>query len=124
MNENNNVIVREFTLENSIIIVSSCIVGSFILGYLLNLIPSQNLAFMDATSNIINLCGIVLMMLRFKECWWVWLANNIIDLLIWTIIVINKGEGAIMMLLVSIGYLLLNIYGIIRWQIEAKAYKN
>lgn len=29
-----------------------------------------------------------------------------------------------MMLLVSIGYLLINIYGVIRWNIEAKLNKN
>ncbi len=120
MDKNNSVIIRQFTLKNSIIIVSTCIIGSFLLGYLLNLIPNQNLAFLDAASNSINICGIILMMLRFKECWWVWLANNIIDLVIWIIVVFNKGEGSTMMLLVSIGYLLLNIYGVIKWKVEDK----
>lgn len=120
LNAENNVKVREFTLKNSIIITLSCIIGSLLLGYLLTLIPSQRLAFMDATSNCINLCGVVLMILRFKESWWLWLLNNIIDLSIWLITFINKGEGSFMMLLVSIGYLLINIYGIIKWHIEAK----
>lgn len=121
---NNDVIVREFTLKNSVIITTSCIAGSLLLGFLLNLIPSENLAFMDATSNCINLCGIILMMLRFKEAWWLWLANNIADFTIWIIIVIGGGEGSIMMLLVSIGYLLINIYGIIEWQKKAKKRKK
>lgn len=120
LNEDKNVKVREFTLKNSIIITLSCIVGSLLLGYLLTLIPSQRLAFMDASSNCINLCGVILMILRFKESWWLWLINNIIDLRIWIISSINKGEGSAMMLLVSIGYLLINIYGIIKWNIEAK----
>lgn len=120
LNKDKNVKVREFTLKNSIIITLTCIIGSLLLGYILTLIPGQRLAFMDAASNCINLCGVVLMILRFKESWWVWLVNNIIDLIIWIITVVNKGEGSIMMLLVSIGYLLINIYGIIRWNIEAK----
>lgn len=120
LDEGKNVKVREFTLKNSIIITLSCIVGSLLLGYLLTLIPSQRLAFMDASSNCINLCGVVLMILRFKESWWLWLINNVIDLSIWIITFINKGEGSTMMLLVSIGYLLINIYGIIKWNIEAK----
>ncbi len=124
LNDDNNVIVREFTLRNALIIVSSCIIGSLILGYLLTLIPGQRLAFLDSTSNIINLCGVVLMILRFKESWWLWLINNAIDLTIWIISVINHGEGAIMMLLVSIGYLLINVYGIIKWNIEAKKDAN
>ena len=120
LDDDNKVNVREFTLKNSIIITLSCIVGSIVLGYLLTLIPTQRLAFMDATSNCINLCGVILMILRFKESWWLWLINNIIDLIIWIITVINGGSGSVMMLLVSIGYLLINIYGVIKWNIEAK----
>lgn len=123
LNADNNVKVREFTFKNSIIITVSCIVGSFIVSYLLSLIPGQRLALMDAASNTINLCGVILMILRFKESWWIWLVNNIIDLVIWIITAINHGEGAIMMLLVAIGYLLINIYGIIKWTIEAKKNK-
>lgn len=124
LDDENNVKVREFTLKNSIIITLSCIVGSLLLGYLLTLIPSQRLAFMDASSNCINLCGVVLMILRFKESWWLWLINNVIDLSIWILTFINKGEGSTMMLLVSIGYLLINIYGIIKWNIEAQKGAN
>ena len=94
------------------------------MGYLLTLIPSQRLAFMDASSNCINLCGVILMILRFKEAWWIWLINNIIDLIIWIITTVSGGNGAIMMLLVSIGYLLINIYGVIKWSIEAKKTKK
>lgn len=120
LNEEKNVKVREFTLKNSIIIIFSCVVGSLFLGYLLTLIPSQRLAFMDASSNCINLCGVILMILRFKESWWLWLINNVIDLCIWIITFMNKGTGSNMMLLVSIGYLLINLYGIVKWNIEAK----
>ena len=124
LNNDNDVNVREFTLKNSIIITLSCIIGSFILGYLLSQIPEQRLAFMDASANCINLCGVILMILRFKEAWWIWLANNIIDLFIWIITCTEQGKGAIMMLLVAIGYLLINIYGIIKWNIEAKKGNN
>ena len=123
LNNDKNVKVREFTLKNSIIITLSCILSSLLLGYLLTLIPTQRLAFMDAASNCINLCGVILMILRFKEAWWIWLINNMIDVMIWIITMINGGNGAVMMLLVSIGYLIINIYGVIRWNIEAKKKK-
>lgn len=110
LDEDENVVVREFTFKNSIIIILSCILGSFLLGYLLTLINGQRLAFMDSSSNCINLCGVTLMILRFKESWWLWLVNNIIDLAIWIITFVNRGEGSFMMLLVSVGYLLINVY--------------
>ena len=120
LNEENNVKVRKFTLKNSLLIIASCLIGSLILGYILTLIPGQRLAFMDATSNCINLCGVILMILRFKESWWLWLFNNAVDLGIWFITFVNKGENSTMMLLVSIGYLLINIYGIIKWNLESE----
>ncbi len=120
LNEEKNVKVRGFTLKNAIIIIISCLVGSLLLGYLLSLIPGQRLIFLDATSNCINLCGVILMILRFKESWWLWLLNNVIDLSIWIITFLNKGEGSTMMLLVSIGYLLINIYGILKWNREVE----
>lgn len=118
--DDNRIEIREFTFRTSIIITLSCIVGSFLLGYLLSQIPNQQLAFMDAVSNCINLCGVILMMLRFKEAWWLWLVNNIIDFIIWIIIAHGHGEGSMMMLLTSVGYLLINIYGVMEWSIEAK----
>ena len=78
---------------------------------------------MDAASNCINLCGVVLMILRFKEAWWLWFINNIIDLSIWIITTLNNGTGSVMMLLVSIGYLLINIYGMIKWHINVRKSK-
>ena len=96
LNDDKNVKIREFILKNSCLITLSCIIGSIILGYLLTLIPTQRLAFMDATSNCINLCGVILIILRFKESWWLWLINNIIDLIIWIITVINGGNGSVM----------------------------
>lgn len=120
LDEEKNVKVRGFTLKNAIIIIISCLVGSLLLGYLLSLIPDQRLIFLDATSNCINLCGVILMILRFKESWWLWLLNNVIDLSIWIITFLNKGEGSTMMLLVSIGYLLINIYGILKWNREVE----
>ena len=61
------------------------------------------------------------MILRFKEAWWLWFINNIIDLSIWIITTLNNGTGSVMMLLVSIGYLL--IYGMIKWHIDARKSK-
>lgn len=120
IDSDNNVIVREFNLVNSIIITVSCVIGSFVIAYLLSLLPTQRLPLLDASSNILNLCAFVLMMLRFKECWWIWLFNNVIDLVIWIINVMNNGSNSIMMLMVSIMYLLINVYGIIKWHISVK----
>ena len=113
--------LKSFTVKNSIIICSLILIGSVILGFLLSLIPGQNLAFLDSTSQIINICGTILVAIRFRECWYIWLANNIIDLTIWIINCINSTINSQMALATSIMYLVMNIIGIICWiRIERK----
>ncbi len=112
---------RKFTLKTSIIVIASCLIGSLIAGYLLSLIPTQRLSWLDAASNCVNLCGIILMTMRYAESWWIWMVNNVLDLTIWTIILIDGSSAeAPMMFATSTAYLLINIYGAIKWQRESK----
>lgn len=116
--------VKSFTLKNSIIICLSIFVGSFILGFLLSLIPSQNMAFLDSTSQIINISGVVLVSIRFKECWYVWIANNLIDTIIWILNVIKGASNAEMTLITSIMYLVMNVVGLVYWIITERKQKT
>ena len=120
----NEVKMKSFTLKNSIIICTLILLFSVILGTLLSLIPSQNLAFLDSTSQIINICGVILVSIRFRECWYIWLANNIIDLSIWIINVLKGTANCEMALITSIMYLVMNIIGLICWIKIEKQQKN
>lgn len=116
ISDNNTYInMKTFNLKNSILIIISCLLGSTLLGILLNLLPTQQIAFLDATSNCINLCGMILLIIGFQEAWWLWLINNIIDFFIAIHCVINLGEHSIMMLITAIGFLAINIWEIIKW---------
>lgn len=123
-NKNNDVIVRHFDLKTSLIVIVSSLLGSLGLGYLLTKVPGQNLAFLDSTSTILNVCTIVLMNLRYKEFWIIYLFNNIVDLIIWSINAWYGTPNAMMMLIVSIGYLLINIYGLYKWLDSEEKYEN
>lgn len=113
--------LRSFTVKNSLIICSLVLVGSAILGLLLSLIPTQNLAFLDSTSQIINICGVILVAIRFRECWYIWLANNLIDLVIWIINVSKSTINSEMALITSVMFFVMNIIGLISWiRIERK----
>lgn len=106
-------VFKKLNCHSTIIIYLCFIFSSIGLSILLNLIPNQSLAILDATSNIANILGIILMNLRYKDAWYIWLLNNIIDLSIWVINTILNKPNAKMLLIVSIGYLILNICGII-----------
>lgn len=112
---------RKFSIKTSIAVILSCILGSILVGYLLGLIPGERLNVLDAMTNCINLCGIILMNLRYAEAWWIWLANNVIDCIIWGIVLISgDNANALMMFITSVTFLLINIYGIFRWMKVSK----
>ena len=114
--DDKHVELRQFSLRDSVIITFSCVIVSILFGLLLSKIPNQQLAFLDSSSNILNLCAVILMNFRYRECWLVWLFNNIFDLSIWIINVINVSPNSFIMLIISIGYLLMNVYGYLNWK--------
>lgn len=117
--------MRSLNLKKSIIVCGSVLVGSLLFGCLLYLIPSQQLSFLDGTTQIVNVCGIILSLFRFREAWYIWLINNVLDLSIWIIKAINYNSDSHMMLITSIMYLVMNVIGITSWiKIENKQKYN
>lgn len=95
----------------TLILIAIC---TTLVAYLLSLIPSQKLAFWDACANILNVCGIILIALRYKEGWIVWILCNLVELTTWILALINKySQNAIMMIIMNTLYIILNIWGFI-----------
>lgn len=63
------------------------------------------------------------MTLRFRESWYVWLANNAIDLAIWIINTVRNTQNSQMMLVMSVMYFVMNIYGLVEWVLIEKRQK-
>lgn len=120
--KDNKVKIRGFNTKISVLIITSCFAGSISLGCILSKVPNQQLAFLDSTSNVMNICAIILMNLRFRECWWILLGNNVVDLMIWIINFSLGAANSLTMLVVSIAYLLLNIIAIIKWKKEKSSH--
>ena len=113
--KNNNLEVRSFSTKNRILTITSCIILSLSFAFILQKIPGAKFTYLDAFSNIINLCGVILLALRFNESWWLWLINNVLDVILWTNVYHISGDYSMTMLTSSIVYLIVNIYGIYKW---------
>ena len=121
--KNKEVTFRRYNKYKSIIIIFLSILSSLIFGIILGINRKQKLKFLDSSSNVLNIFGIILLNKRLSEGWFVLLFNNIIDLLIWVINFVNKTSNSFMMMIVSIFYLIINIYGIYKWR-DSKEIKN
>lgn len=122
LDDDNTVKARKFTVKKAAFIVALSLASSFLIGYLLGLIPGQQLSYLDASTNCINLFGVILMIMRYEEAFWLWLCNNILDMVIWTVVFLGGGESAFMMFAASFGFLIINIYGIVKWHHRASGH--
>ena len=120
LDSNKNVKARKFTFKNSVIVTSSCAIGSVILGYLLTLIPGQQLAFIDSTICCLDICALILFNLRFRECWWLWTLSGILSIIMWSVALASGGDNSLMRLITAVCFTVLSIYGIIKWNSKAK----
>ena len=107
--------MKGMTSKQAVFLCTAIVVLSVGVGFLLSLIPTQQLAFLDSTSQIINLCGVILGTLRFREAWFIWLFNNSIDLAIWIINTVKHTANAEMMLVTVATLLILNVIGLVNW---------
>lgn len=107
--------MRSLNAKNAVLVCFLTLLGSVLFGFLLSLIPTQQLSFLDSTTQIVNVAGIVLSLFRWREAWYIWLINNVLDLSIWTVNLSRGNDNAWMMFITSIMYLVMNVVGVIAW---------
>ena len=116
-NSNKNIVQnRSLGFKKGIVtIILSISMGIFI-AYLLQLIPKEQLSYLDAFTNVISFMAGILLMLRYNESWILYLVNNVLDLTLWSINFNRGGFDSLMVLLMSVMYLAINIYALFKWR--------
>ncbi len=107
---------RGLGIKKGIITIIISIIIGLIVAYLLGLIPGERLSYLDSFTNVISFIAGILLMLRYNESWILYLVNNILDLILWIINYSSGGFDSLMVLLMSIMYLLINIYALFKWR--------
>lgn len=118
-NENlNKDVVKNRSLgvkKGIITVVLSIIIGLFV-AFLLQLIPGERLTYIDSFTNVISFIAGILLMLRYNESWILYLVNNILDLILWMINFNSDGFDSLTVLIMSVMYLIINIYALFKWR--------
>lgn len=116
-NSNKNLVEnRGLGIKKGIITIIISIIIGLIVAYLLGLIPGERLTYLDSFTNVISFIAGILLMLRYNESWILYLINNVLDLILWIINYSSGGFDSLMVLLMSIMYLLINIYALFKWR--------
>ena len=106
---------RSISFKQLSIIMLLNLIGITILGFALMQISSQNNPFIDATTNLLAITATILMLYRFKEQWWFYIALNLFSILLWAFRTMDGSGDGVMMLLMWTAFLINAIYGFYNW---------
>lgn len=105
--------VRYMAPKNRIIWFLITIAATLLYGTVLKKLGG-NLPFIDASSTVMSVIAMILMVFVFVEQWILWIAVDIISIIMWIIVMINGGTD-IAVLVMWTAYLVNAIYGFYNW---------
>ena len=101
--------VKKLNWWQDILIIFAIAAFSFVVGYILSLLPECEDSYLDAFVSAIGMSNGILLLLRYNEQWFAWLIYLIFDGILWII------SGHYIMLITIVAMLINTIYGFIKW---------
>jgi len=125
--EGSKVRARRLTGKEWAALVGGIIVAATLLYFILTAVDRAKLGggavdrpkvLLDAVVMTLNIAGQVLLSLAFTEQWYIWILVNIFSILLWSVRLAgpDAGEGAVVMLIKYVFYLLNSLNGLRIWR--------
>lgn len=108
------VIAKALTAKQWVIVAITTIIGTFLYIELLKYLGSA-LAILDGATVVISIVAQILMVLRYREQWALWIIVNIMTISLWTAMYFQNGETSLPLLVMYVMYLCNSIYGYYNW---------
>ena len=104
---------KRMTAKQDILVVLLSAAGIFGYSFVLKMLGG-NLPLVDSMSTVLSIVGQILMIKRFTEQWVVWIAVDVVSVIMWVVAYCNGGQS-VAVLLMWIVYLLNAVLMFIKW---------
>lgn len=101
--------VKKLNWWQDVMVVLAIAVFSFVVGYILSLIPGCEDTYLDACVSAVGMANGILLLLRYNEQWYAWFAYLILDGLLWIL------SGHYIMLITTVAMMMNTCYGFVKW---------
>jgi nicotinamide mononucleotide transporter len=110
-------LVKARSLANTqkLLLLISSIALTLGYGFLLELIEG-NIPYLDATTTVLSVIAMLLMVRVFVEQWWLWIAINIFTVTKWIIALSQHEPNAVIMVAMWSLFLINSVYGYWNWK--------
>lgn len=109
------VLMRTMAVFPRILLLFGVLAVTAPLGYLLDSISGQNTPYIDASTNVLSVAATFLMALRYREQWMLYIALNVLSVVMWCCRYMSGSSDGMIMLALWSAYLVNSIYGWWNW---------
>lgn len=118
------VIAKALNAKQWAILAIVTVIGTFSYIELLKYLGSA-LAVLDGATVVISIVAQVLMIMRYREQWALWIIVNIMTISLWAVMYFQNGETSTPLLVMYMMYLCNSIYGYYNWiQLEKRHHQH
>ena len=117
--DNGEVEAKALTIKQKFMLALVSIVAIIVYSLFLRLLGG-NIPLIDATSTVLSVIAMILMVKQYLEQWYLWIIVNTVSIIMW-VISLSQGSGDFATLLMWILYLLNSLYGLYKWRVANKA---
>lgn len=117
--DNEEVIPKKLSKSSSIIILIVCILSIISYAYLLDYFTNHiggAAVWLDSTSTILSIVGMILMMKRYSAQWILWIIVNVVSVGMWVIAFIKGDMNAIPQIIMWSIYIINASWGYMNWK--------
>lgn len=115
-----DIAVKTLGVKNTIIFLTTTVILIILLAYFLKFIGGYSIG-LDSATTILSIGAQILMLLRYKEQWLVWIIVNVLSITMWIYTLIQQGGNDWNMVVMWTAFLCNSIYGYINWTKMNKA---
>lgn len=117
------VIAKALNLKQWAILAVVTLIGTVTYIELLKYLGSA-LAVLDGATVVISIVAQVLMVLRYREQWALWIIVNIMTISLWAVLYFQNGETSLPLLVMYVMYLCNSVYGYYNWMKLEKRHRE
>jgi len=90
------------------------IISVAVYGYWLNSVGDP-VPYLDSASTVLSVIAMILMAWRYMEQWVLWIVVDIVSIIMWVLVIMDKGANDSALLVMWSAYLINAVYGFIAW---------
>lgn len=114
------VIMRKMKWQYTAVIIVVCIGATVFYGMWLSTLKGQNTPYLDAFNVVASVIATLAMMWRYREQWFIYIAINVAETIMWVIRLMSGNTDAATMTVMWTAYLVNSVYGLYVWSRGSK----